>query len=59
MWSHPIARPALVAVIVKFAVVIGAGWLVFHPMRQHVDPARVETWLLSDAPEFPAVGPKP
>jgi hypothetical protein len=59
MWSHPIARPALIAVIVKLAVVIGAGWLVFHPMKQHVDPARAETRLLSDAPEFPDAGQKP
>lgn len=50
MWSHPIARPALIAVIVKLVVVIGAGWLVFGPQRQHIDPARAEARLLSDVP---------
>lgn len=59
MWTHPIARPALVAVIVKIAVVIGAGWLVFHPMRQHVDPARAAARLLSDAPASLDAGQKP
>ncbi|GLK68510.1 hypothetical protein [Hansschlegelia plantiphila] len=57
MWSHPIARPALIAVIVKLVVVIGAGWLVFGPQRQRIDPARAEARLLTDSPAPASSGP--
>lgn len=56
MWSHPIARPALIAVFVKLVVVIAAGWLVFGPQRQRIDPAKAEARLLSDAPSQPYSG---
>lgn len=53
MWSHPIARPALVAVIVKLVVVSLTAWLVVGPLRQRVAPADAETHLLSDSPSNP------
>jgi len=59
MWSHPIARPALIAVIVKLIVVFGAAWLVVQPLRQRIDAAGAEARLLSDAPPASTPGARP
>ncbi|PZQ19202.1 MAG: hypothetical protein DI565_02150 [Ancylobacter novellus] len=57
MWSHPIARAALLTVAIKIVVVVTAGWLVFGPQRLRVDPPKAEARLLSDGPVTPLPGP--
>lgn len=50
MWTHPIARPALLVVVIKLAVVFAAAWFVVAPLRQRVTAPDAEARLLTDAP---------
>jgi len=51
MFSHQLARDIAVIVVVKMAIIIAAGFMVFGPQRPQLTSSSITAHLLHSMPE--------